>query len=240
MDINILKFVDNYGPGGVALLILVFLANSIVKSKWFSEWWSRMTDRIIEWFMKRKTKNADIDISESDIINHDLFNYIDFWINSKIPTLEFSSEYRTIVFKRYLSSFLKSYQEVIFKFVSDGDYKSMDQSELRKSLLELTNSIISSYEKRSELLGVPSIVISKMKSKNNDTIYLTIELIQNIINSNFYQSENNFLKMFSILNIILSVLESTINSSEVVCKSINGQLKGFKIEDRGKIYTEPY
>jgi len=65
-----------------------------------------------------------------------------------------------------------------------------------------------------------------MKLKNNDTIQLTIDLIQNISNSQFYQSENNFLKIYSILNIILSVLENTMSNSESVCNSINGSLKG--------------
>ncbi len=240
MDINIYKFVDAYGLGGVVLMVLALIGSSLVKSKWFSEWWSKSTDKILEWFMRKKTKNIDADLSESDIINHDLFNYIDFWLNSKIPTIQFSSEYRTIVFRKYLSAFLRSYKEKTFKFISSNKYREMDQSELWKSLLEMTNEIIHSYERECEDSGVPKIVIMKMKSKNNETIDLTIDLIQNIINSKFYQSEKNFLKVYSILNIILSVLESTISASEGVCNGINGQLKGLQIDEGGKTYTEPF
>ncbi len=45
--------------------------------------------------------------------------------------------------------------------------------------------------------------------------------------------------MYSILNIVLSVLESTISNSESICNSINGQLKGLAIEENGKTYKEP-
>ncbi len=239
MEINILKMVREYGIGGFLFLALVIIGSAIVKSKWFSEWWTSQTDRIIEWILKRKVKNtAESNVTESDILNHDIFNYIDFWIYSKIPTFQFSTDYRTIVFRRYLTTFLKKYKENLLDFVSQEKYQSMDQSELWKSLLDLINKIIFKYESECESLGIPKIIITKMKSKNNDTITLTIDLIESITNSKFYQSNKNLLKMYSILNIILSVLESTITNSEVVCNSINGQIKGLKISDGGKIYQE--
>ena len=43
-----------------------------------------------------------------------------------------------------------------------------------------------------------------MKLRNNDTITLTFDLIEGICGSQFYQSEKNFLKVYSILNILLS------------------------------------
>lgn len=240
MEINIFKMVREYGIGGFLFLAIVIIGSAIVKSKWFSEWWTNKTDRIIEWFLKKNVKNSlDSDVTESDILNHDIFNYIDFWIYSKIPTFQFSTDYRTIVFRRYLSIFLKKYKENLLDFVSQEKYQTMDQAELWKNLLNLINNIIYKYEMECESLGIPKIVISKMKSKNNDTISLTIDLIESIINSKFYQSDKNLLKMYSILNIILSVLESGITNSEVICNSINGQLKGLKIEEGGKTYQEP-
>ena len=87
--------------------------------------------------------------------------------------------------------------------------------------------------------NLPRIVVDKMKSKNNDTITLTIDLIEGICNSRFYESEKNFLKIYSILNILLSVLENTISHSESTCNSINGQLKGLIFRDNGKDFIEP-
>ena len=240
MQINIYKFASDYGVGGIIFIILVIVGSSVVKSKWFSEWWINQTDNFIEWILRRKVKNNNkSDLTESDIINHDIFNYIDFWIFSKIPTFQFSTEYRTIVFRRYLSIFLKKYKENLSDFVSQGKYQNMDQSELWKNLLNLINNTVFTYEKEFESSGIPKIVINKMKSKNNDTITLTIDLIESIINSKFYQSDKNLLKMYSILNIILSVLESTITNSEPICNSINGQLKGLRIDEGGKVYQEP-
>ena len=78
-----------------------------------------------------------------------------------------------------------------------------------------------------------------MKSKNNDNLDLILDLINSVCSSNFYDSEHNYLKVYSILNILLSVLESTVNSSESICNSINGQLKGLKYTDGDKTYFEP-
>jgi hypothetical protein len=125
------------------------------------------------------------------------------------------------------------------KFVQSKEYQEMDAAKLRTTLLNLINSIIFDYEREAQDAGIPKIVIEKMKAKNNDTITLTIDLIEGVCSSQFYQSEKNLLKVYSILNIILSVLENTISSSETVCNSINGQLKGLKFIDGDKIYIEP-
>jgi len=64
-------------------------------------------------------------------------------------------------------------------------------------------------------------------------------LIGGICNSSFYNSDNNLLKVYSILNIVLSILENTISNSESICNSINGQLAGLSFSDNGRIVTEP-
>jgi hypothetical protein len=202
--------------------------------------WGKFTDKVVEFFLKNKVKELPTKvISESDITNHDIFNYIDFWTYSKVPTFQFSSEYRTFVFKKYLSIFLKCYKKDLSEFVNAKDYQTMDQSELWRSLLNIINKIVYDYERECEEAGVPKIIIMKMKAKNNDTIQLTIDLIEGITNSQFYESEKNLLKMYSILNIILSILENLISSSETVCNSINGQLKGMWIMDGNRKITEP-
>jgi hypothetical protein len=236
---ELIMMLQKYGLKGLFLGILYIVIHSMIKSEWFGKWWSQFTDKFIEFFMKKKVKEIPHEVTESDISNHDIFNYIDFWTYSKVPTFQFSTEYRTIVFKKYLSVFLKSYKRGLQEFVQSKDYQKMDQSELWKSLLSLLNKIIMEYERECEELGIPKIVVLKMKSKNNDTITLTIDIIESITNSQFYESEQNFLKMYSILNILLSILENTISNSVSVCNSINGQLKGLSIIDNGKIYTEP-
>jgi hypothetical protein len=237
MDFDLFRLIEEYGIKGFIFALLIILTTAIVKTNWFSKWWTKTVDRTIEWFMKKKVKGNLI--SESDIVNHDIFNYIDFWIYSKIPTFQFSTEYRTIIFRKYLTIYLRSYKKELYDFIQKGEYEDMDQSQLWKSFLDLMNKIVFSYEKEFEESGIPKIVVIKMKSKNNDAITLTIDLIEGISNSQFYEGDKNFLKIYSIMNIILSILENTISNSEMVCNSINGQLKGLSIIENDRLIVEP-
>ena len=240
MEAKIIEMLAKYGWKGMALAIVLIILWNFLKSKYVMDLWGKFTDKVVVFFLKNKVKELPTKvISESDITNHDIFNYIDFWTYSKVPTFQFSSEYRTFVFKKYLSIFLKCYKKDLSEFVNAKDYQTMDQSELWRSLLNIINKIVYDYERECEEAGVPKIIIMKMKAKNNDTIQLTIDLIEGITNSQFYESEKNLLKMYSILNIILSILENLISSSETVCNSINGQLKGMWIMDGNRKIIEP-
>lgn len=240
MEAKIIEMLAKYGWKGIILAIVLILLWNFLKSKYVLELWGKITDKLVEFFLKNKVKELPAKIiSESDITNHDIFNYIDFWMYSKVPTFQFSSEYRTYVFKKYLAIFLKCYKRDLSDFVNSKQYQTMDQSELWRSLLNIINKIVYDYERECEESGVPKIIVMKMKAKNNDTIQLTIDLIEGITNSQFYESEKNLLKMYSILNIILSILENLISSSEGVCNSINGQLKGLWIMDGSRKIVEP-
>lgn len=235
MGINeISTLIEKYGVKGGILSIILLILIGAVKSDWFSDILGKISDKFVDRFMKSKVKEVSHVrmITESDITNHDIFNYIDFWTYSKVPTFNFSTEYRTAVFRKYLSIYLKTYKSNISEFVNVKEYQDMDDPKIWKALLDLINRIIRDYEKEMEEVGITKIVIEKMKSKNNDTITLTIDLIEGICNSQFYSSDKNLLKVYSILNILLSVLENTISNSENVCNSINGALKGLKYDGK--------
>lgn len=225
----------NYGIGGGIIFAIILFFSYAIKNQWFSDFFSKLSEKFVERFMKSKTKDLTVaakNITESDISNHDVFNYIDFWIYSKVPTFQFSTEYRTVVFRKYLSIYLRSYKKNLISFVNDKSYQQMDDAQLWKAFLNLINMIVYDYERESQDIEIPKIVIEKMKAKNNDTIILTIDLIEGICGSQFYTSDNNYLKVYSILNILLSVLENTISNSENVCNSINGQLKGLTFDGK--------
>jgi hypothetical protein len=232
------KLVEIYGIKGAIFLLILFLILSFFKSKLLGRIFTKISDYLIEKFMKLKTKDVNSPVkmvSESDITNHDIFNYIDFWMYSKVPTFNFSTEFRTAVFRKYLTIYLRSYKKNIADFVNSKNYQTMDSAQIWKALLDLINRIIYDYEREMIEAGITKIVIEKMKSKNNDNITLTIDLIEGICNSQFYDSDKNLLKVYSILNILLSVLENTISNSEPICNSINGSLKGMTFEGK----TEP-
>jgi hypothetical protein len=235
MGINDLTILlEKYGINGAFFIIFIYLVITSIKDGWISKFLSKISDKFIDKFMRNKNKDTDVrSITDSDITNHDILNYIDFWTYSKIPTFIFSTDYRTVVFRKYLTIYLKSYKKNILKYILSKDYQKMDQAELSTSLLNLINNIIYDYERECDEVGIPKIVIEKMKIKNNDTITLTLDLIEGVCSSQFYSSDKNLLKVYSIMNILLSVLENTISNSENVCNSINGQLKGLTFE--GKI-----
>lgn len=236
MDIQyLLPYFANHGLIGIITLIFLYLLYITIKSNWFGIIINKISTKFIERFMKEKVNNeySPKSITESDITNHDIFNYIDFWMFSKIPTFQFSTEYRTIVFRKYLVIFLKKHKDDLLKYINSKEFELMDDSQIWKSFLSLMNDIIYDYEREMENSGIPKIIIEKMKSKNNDSISLTIDLIESICSSRFYDSDKNLLKIYSILNIMLSVLENTISNSEMVCNSINGQLRGLTCD--GKI-----
>lgn len=235
MDINdIATLVEKYGVSGTIFMLVLFLIFTSLKSEWFSDFFSKISDKFIEG-IKTKPKENDFigSITDSDITNHDTFNYIDFWTYSKIPAFRFSTDFRTAVFRKYLTIYLKSYKKNISKYVLSKEYQEMDQPQLSTSLLNLINTIVYDYEKEAREVGLPDVVIERMKSKNNDAITLTHDLIEGVCSSQFYTSEKNLLKVYSILNILLSVLGNTIANSKEVCDSINGQMAGLSFE--GKI-----
>ena len=229
---DILDALREYGFGGTIIGFVILCLWLIAKSTWFSNIMTKMSDSIFDKFSKKSSDSVKV-INESDVLNHDIFNYIDFWMYSRVPTFQFSTEYRTIVFRKYLTIFLKKHKENIRKYVDNKNFEKMEDAELWTSLLSLINDIIYDYEREMELAGIPKVIIEKMKVKNNDTISLTIDLIEGICNSQFYSSDKNLLKIYSILNIMLSILENTISNSDHICNSINGQLKGMSMD--GKI-----
>ena len=235
---DLLKLIQDHGIKGVIFVLVMILLYGMGKSKWLGLWLSKMSDKFIERFIKKETKDINTGvrkINDSDITNHDIFNYIDFWTYSKVPTFQFSTEFRTAVFRKYLTIYLKNYKRNIEKFLADKSYETMDEPQILKGFLNLINQTVYDYEREMVEAGITPIIIEKMKVKNNDNISLTIDLVEGVCSSQFYNSENNLLKIYSILNILLTVLESTVNNAEGVCNTINGQLKGLTFEGK----TEP-
>lgn len=235
---DLIAIFKEYGiKGGVGIFIIIAVY-ILHKTSLITKFYTHVSEHFVDSFMKKRGKVVISDVTLSDITNHDIFTYIDFWMHSRIPTFQFSTDYRTVVFKRYLHIYLKTYKDNFSNFVNARTFQTMDESELWKSLLSLINQTVYDYEKEMVSIGIPQIVITKMKVKNNDTISLTIDLIEGICNSQFYNTDN-LLKVYSILNILLSILENTIHNSESVCNSINGALKGLTFNDGGKTYKEP-
>jgi len=235
--LDLFDSIGNFGIGSIVASVITFLIWIIDKTFGLPSIVTKIFYKILDSFLKDKIKNIkDINtIKETDVINHDIFNYIDYWIYSKVPTIQYSTEYRTVVFRKYLKIFLQKHKSNLQNWIQDKSFEEMDASQLWTSLLSLINDIIHDYEVEMELTGIPKIIIEKMKVRNNETISLTIDLLEGVCNSQFYDSDKNLLKAYSILNILLSVLENTISSSANVCNLINGQLRGLSMDGKTEI-----
>jgi hypothetical protein len=235
---DLLELLKKYQIESAGTIIAIVVAYLLIKGGALGKIFSTIFEKYVDYFIKKKSKTDLTTVTLNEVLNHDIFSYIDFWRYSKVPTLKLSTEFRNVVFRKYLNIYLKSHKDKIQQYIVSKSYVNMTESELWRSLLSLMNDIVYSYETELTNAGIPKVVIEKMKAKNNDIITLTINLIENVCNSQFYKSENNLLKIYSVLNIILSILENTVQNSEAVCNSINGELKGQRISEGGKEYIE--
>jgi hypothetical protein len=235
--LDIFDSIGNIGIGSILASLVAFVIWLLDKTFGLPPIITRFFYKLLDSFLKDKIKNLkELNIiKETDVLNHDIFNYIDYWVYSKVPTIQFSTEYRTVVFRKYLTIFLQKYKANLYTWVQDKKFEEMDDSELWNSLLSLINKIIHDYEKESESIGIPRVIIEKMKKRNNDILSLTLDLFEGVCNSQFYSSDKNLLKVYSILNILLSVLENTLSSSASVCNLINGELKGLVMDGKKEI-----
>lgn len=212
----------------IAFSTAVILA--LFKSKVIISWFSKMWDNFLNKNSDKSDKLVGASIKNEDIIHHEIFSYIDYWVYSNIPSMTFTTEFRTVVFKKYLTLYLTSFKDELKRFIETDDYKMMTQPQLKQRLLRLLTDITSKYETNMRLAKLPEVVLDKMRYRNNNSLILTMTLVTSICDSHAYDSENNALKVYTFLNIVNSVLESTINSSEEVCDSINGELRGMSFE----------
>ena len=224
------------GIKGAIITPLIFIIYVLFKTKYIQDILSKISDTFIEKLIRNKvTNNVERNLNDSDIENHDIFNQISFWLYSIVPTMKFSTEYRTAVFRSYLTIYLKTYRNNLDAFIKSKKYETMDSPQILKALHDMINITIYDYEKLMSDAGIPNVVIEKMKVKNNDNIHLTFDLLDGIASSHHYDSDKNLLKLYSILNIISTIIENTLYSSEDICNGINGQLKGLTYQGK----TEP-
>lgn len=224
---TIIELIDKYGFWTGIGIVVITLLFALAKVDSVVSIFHKGYLAVKKFFSRNEyEKNSKVTFKDSDIINHEIFNYIDFWLYSSIPTLKFKTEYRTAIFRKYLTIYFNQYKDSLYVFVHDGRYKDMDNATLKATLYSLFNDIVSKYESAMREAELPNPVISKMKMKNNETYTLLLELTNSVCDNHFYNTEKNMLKMFTILNILNATLEYTINVSSEVCDNINGELSG--------------
>lgn len=197
---------------------------------------NKKTRKLFTWIRNTLLYNKkDNKIKESQIINHQVFNFINFWLHNKIPTLSFKTEYRNIVFKQYLTIFCESHYKILKNYAKYGSYRGVDISTLEKQMVRIITDITIDYEEKMISVGIPEVIVSKVRIILRRDLELLVNLIQKITISPVYDEDGNLLKVYSFLNVINTVLESTLINIIEVCDSINGELGGLYMDGK----TEP-
>ena len=139
---------SNLSLGGIIASVLAMVIWVLERTFGLPSVVSKMFYSILDRFIGDKIKNLkEINIiKETDVINHDIFNYIDYWIYSKVPTLQFSTEYRTVVFRKYLKILLQKHKSNLQDWIQSKNFEEMDNSKLWTSVLSVMNNIIHDYE----------------------------------------------------------------------------------------------
>ena len=85
---DIIKYADGYGLGGVIILSIISMIIALSKLEWFAKLVTNLVSK------NPKSKNVETSkktIRETDIVNHDIIRFIDFWLYSKVPTFPYLS-----------------------------------------------------------------------------------------------------------------------------------------------------
>jgi len=218
---------------GLSVLIPAF-----VRSKFFSDLVKGIFDGIFIFREKRKNKKVDvvetnnrnITISIADITNHEIFNYLEFWLYTRIPDITLITQYRTVVFRKYVFILFKEYKEVLTTLLMKQEFTHVEKSQLKSILYTTLINIHKSADAQMKISGIPDVIVAKMTLALKDRMHLALDLINSINESAFYDSDNNLLKVYSYLNIIHSILDNILSNIEPVCNSINGELSGLMMD----------
>jgi hypothetical protein len=238
MDINTIIDLIKLGNWKQALLIgLIFAAFTLSKSKWFLALLAKLTDGLLDILMKSRVGNVPVGqvLSSSALVHNTLFSSVDYWVSSVVPSMEFSTSYRNIVFKKYLTLYLTSYKEVISDFVYTEGYVNMDSDEFEQSLRGLINKVVVESDKKMSSAKIPDVVVNKMKAENEKILSLTLDFVGAVSRSKNQVDEKNIAKMQTFLTLINYLLQTIVDGSVGVCNSINGQLSGLSMDGE----TEP-
>ena len=221
---NIAELVERHGLKTTLISITIYLVVMGIKNGYISN----VLKKVFKHFKGGSNGNNPNAISYTDVYNHEIFNTIDFWVHSQVPTFEFDTDFKTNVFRTYFKIYLTSYKNILTKIFKNSDFKKLDSAELRQMFLKTITDIVYDYESRMKDSNIPGLVISKLKVVNNDSLNLMIDMINSTCDNEFYESDNNLLKAYLFLNILLSVLENAIQKNKTYFNSLNGDFKGLE------------
>lgn len=191
------------------------------------------------WLFSSISKKKTNSLTESNVLKHTIFNRLMGWADGDVMSLRFSTDYRTIIFRKYLLLYLECHHNKIKSFIDDKGFQTMDGPQLLSAISDLITEINREHEKRMIDFGIPYVVIERMKKYTTINLSMAHGHLRNIFENDFYSSANNFLRMYTALNIITLLIQVVLNNSEIIFNSMGDELSGRTIVFLGKEYKEP-
>lgn len=172
-------------------------------------------------FLIKDFKDKSID--RKSLLNHELFNYLNYSIKVLIPSINFKCPGRTIMVRDFLylkySEVLKSQKELVLNF----DFVNKSKHELKLELTNIIADTVIKYETEALLKGIPNEFIESFNQWHKRSMSYIDKVLYSFSNISYY---NNYEYMDLVMTVIYSVMISTFEDAKTAIDHMNGQLTG--------------
>lgn len=162
--------------------------------------------------------NTNIPISQ-----HDFFQFLTDTYNYKMETFVFTSDQKKLVFTVYFKIILKVMHDEWKDFLEDDLLLTYNQSELKSNFTKKFRSVIDEYDSKARSIGIPNIVIEKVKLLQTAQHNEVVENVGDIIDNPYYTS--NYARIHAVFNYYKIVTSLFIHNAKTGVNDLNGQLE---------------
>lgn len=180
-------------------------------------------------FLWYKTYERKLRLQKIDLLNHDLFNKLDYSMKYEIQNLKTWDEKKDNVARDFLLIKFYVWLEDLKFFVKDNIkvIEKWEPEELRKVINNQFSNSIVKYETIARKINIPEIFIEKFNIWHSERVELTKQFIWIVLNSPYY---TGVLNIQIIFDNYIKEFSWTIDDARHTIKDINGQLKEVKYD----------
>jgi hypothetical protein len=182
--------------------------------------------------LRRKKKQQNVTLST--LASHPLFDYIDYLVNIRIPSLNFGNPFRTNAFRDILATEFRCYRDEL-TLVLGRFNNSTDISFFKELIKNSFNNAVDKYEYERKNLNIPNpgVVLGSYDNWQQQSTEFLYKSIVKMAGSELY--ENNCERLDAILTLYKTMFEVSILNVETGLGDINGRLNG--LEYQSKLYN---
>lgn len=187
----------------------------------------------------KKTSSSTKKVKEEKLklVNHPIFQRIEFDKHIVLTTFEFKNKGKEIVFKEIIVQHLNIYKEVLKELCEEIDSnEKMDATELLNRSTKALNLINQRLQKfyidspnfTIQEKHVLEIVLNKYTSWGSERDLKAYAMINDVCSSHFHPTI--YAKAVTIMDIFLFAITDTIDDANKTLNKLNGDLKGLEFK----------